>query len=204
MALITQKGFFDMGNQMALIDVLDEDGNFTGDAKTKREIHKQRLWHKAAHVWIYNSKGEILLQLRAKDKDCFPGLWDISVAGHTDSGETPIESAVREVKEEIGLDITPKQLEFGGIRKFSQAIDGTNWYENEIGYIYFYKFDGNVNDLSMPDGEVEKVDFIPIDRFDKDVNDVELRKKFVPYQPLGEYYNWVVEKIRERLGGLNS
>jgi isopentenyldiphosphate isomerase len=55
-----------MGNQMALIDVLDENGNPTGDKKTKREIHEQGLWHISAHVWIYNSKGEILLQLRQR------------------------------------------------------------------------------------------------------------------------------------------
>lgn len=193
-----------MGNQMALIDVLDENGNPTGDAKIKHEIHEQGLWHNAAHVWIYNSKGEIMLQLRAKNKDCFPGLWDISVAGHTDSGETPIESAVREMKEEIGLDTQPEEFEFVGTRKFSQPIDGTNWYENEIGYIYFYKFDNSIDNLSMPDGEVEKLEFISIDRFEKEVNNVELRKKFVPYQPLGEYYNWVVERVRERLGSLNS
>lgn len=199
MAQKKQKGFCNMGNQMALIDVLDENGDPTGDTKIKREIHEQGLWHNAAHIWIYNSKSEILLQLRAKDKDCFPGFWDISVAGHTDSGETPIQSAVREMKEETGLDTRFEEFEFGGIRKFSQPIEGTNWYENEIGYIYFYKYDGSVDDLSMPDGEVEKLEFIPIDRFELEVNDPEMRKKYVPYQPLGEYYRWIVERVREKL-----
>lgn len=200
MVLMKQGGFFNMGNQMALIDVLDENGNPTGESKTKAEIHEHGLWHNSSHIWIYNSNGEIMLQLRAKDKYSYPGLWDISAAGHTDSGETPIESAVREMKEEIGLDVTPEQLEFGGKRKFSQPIENTDWYENEFGYIYFYKYDGRVNDLSMPDGEVEKLEFISIDRFGSEVNDPEMRKKYVPYQPLGEYYNWVAQRIREKLG----
>lgn len=187
-----------MGNYMALIDVLDENGNPTGEAKTKQEIHEQGLWHNAAHIWIYNSNGEILMQLRAKNKDSYPGLWDISVAGHTDSGETPIESAVREMKEEIGLDVQLEQLEFDGIIKISQPIKDIGWHDNEIGYVYFYKFDGSVNDLSMPDMEVEKLEFISIDRFKKEVNDPEMYKKYVPYLPLGEYYNRVAERVKRQ------
>lgn len=190
-----QGSSFDMGNQLALIDVLDENGNPTGDAKTKREIHERGFWHNAAHVWIYNSKCEILLQLRAKDKDSYPGLWDISVAGHTDSGETPIQSAVREIKEEIGLNLEFGKLEPEGTYIISQSIEGTLWQDNEIGNVFFYKYNGSIDDLSMPDGEVEKLEFISIDRFEKEVNDVELRKKYVPYQPLGEYYSWVISRI---------
>lgn len=188
-----------MGNQLALIDVLDEKGNPTGKSKTKAEIHEHGLWHNSSHIWIYNSNGEIMLQLRAKDKYSYPGLWDISVAGHTDSGETPIESAVREMKEEIGLDVTPEQLEFGGKRKFSQPIENTDWYENEFGYIYFYKFEGKVDDLSMLDGEVEKVEFISVNRFENEINNPETYKKFVPYIPHGDYYKMVIDKVRKKL-----
>ncbi|MCX6728871.1 MAG: NUDIX domain-containing protein [Candidatus Saccharibacteria bacterium] len=184
-----------MGNQQALIDIVDENGNPTGYAKTKREIHEQGFWHNAAHVWIYNSHCEILMQLRSKDKDSYPGLWDISVAGHTESGETPIQSAVREMKEEIGLNPEYGKLEPEGIYIISQPIEGTLWQDNEIGNVFFYKFNGSVDDLSMPDGEVEKLEFVPIDRFEKEVNDVELRKKYVPYQPLSEYYSWVISRI---------
>lgn len=184
---------------MALIDVLDEYGKYTGDTKTKQEIHEQGLWHMAAHVWIYNSKGEILLQLRAKDKDSYPGLWDISVAGHTDSGEKPIESAVREMREEIGLIVDQNQLYPGGIIKISQPINGTDWYDNEIGHIYYYKFDGDINELSTPDGEVEKLEFMSIDTFEKEINNPKTYIKYVPYIPHREYYQMVIGKIREIL-----
>jgi isopentenyldiphosphate isomerase len=192
-----------MGNQMALINVLDENGDPTGDAKTKREIHEHGLWHNSAHVWIYNSKGEILLQLRSKDKDSYPGLWDISVAGHNDSGETPIESAVREMDEEIGLVIDKKQLQFAGVKIFSQPIVGSNWYENEFGYIYFCKFDGDIDNLLMSDGEVEKLEFITIDKFEKEINNPDTCKKYVPFQPPGEYYRWVIGEVRNKLAETN-
>lgn len=181
---------------MALIDVLDKNGKPTGESKTKREIHKQGLWHNAAHIWIYNLKGEILLQLRSKDKDSYPGLWDISVAGHTDSGETPIESAVREMSEEIGLSINSDDLKPGGTVRISQPIKGIDWYDNEIGYIYFYKFDGDVSTLSMPDGEVEKLEFISIDKFENEINNPDTNNRYVPYIPIGEYYKMIMNNIR--------
>ena len=181
---------------MILIDVLDKNGKPTGESKAKREIHEQGLWHNAAHVWIYNSNGEILLQLRAKDKDSYPGLWDISVAGHTDSGETPVESAVREMREEIGLFVNSGDLMPGGTVKISQPIADVGWYENERGYIYFYKFDGDINMLSMPDGEVEKLEFISVDKFESEINNPKTNKKYVTYIPNGEYYKMIINKIR--------
>ena len=184
---------------MELIDVLDENGNPTGHAKTKSEIHEQGLWHMAAHVWIYNSKSEILLQLRAKDKDSHPGLWDISVAGHSKTGEKPIETAVREMKEEIGLDVHSEQLEFNGTYKISQPIKEIGWQDNEIGYIYFYKFDNDINLLSNPDGEVEKVEFISADKFEKEIMDQDTYKKYVPYIPHGDYYKMIINKVRQKL-----
>jgi isopentenyldiphosphate isomerase len=187
-----------MGNQQALINVLDQSGNPTGEVKTKQEIHEQGLWHNAAHVWIYNTKGEILMQLRAKDKDIYPGLWDISVSGHTDSGETPIQSAVREMKEEIGLNPKFGKLEAEGLYIISQPIEGVNWQDNEIGHVFFYEYNGSVDDLSMPDHEVEKLEFVPIDTFENELNDSEMSKKYVPYKPLGEYYRWVIDRVRQR------
>ncbi len=69
----------------------------------KSEAHREGLWHRAAHIWAYNSKGEILLQLRAKNKRTFPDKWDLSVAGHISASEEPIDSALREIEEEVGL-----------------------------------------------------------------------------------------------------
>jgi 8-oxo-dGTP pyrophosphatase MutT (NUDIX family) len=125
---------------------------------TQRGIKKQnvKFTSKACGIFLL-TYGFIIQKAKyccscAKDKDSYPGLWDISAGGHNDSGETPLESAVREMKEEIGLEVNPGQLEYIGVRIFSQPIIGSNGYENEFGYVYLYKFDGNVNDLSLPDG----------------------------------------------------
>lgn len=97
---------------MELIDVLDEFGNPTGQVETKEEIYKKGLWHRSSHIWIENDNQELLVQKRNPNKQTFPNLWAISVAGHVDSGETSRQTAVRELKEEVNLDVKPEELEF--------------------------------------------------------------------------------------------
>lgn len=97
---------------MELIDVLDEFGNPTGQVETKEEIYKQGLWHRSTHIWIENDNKELLVQKRNPNKKTFPNLWAISVAGHVDSGETSMSAAIRELKEEVNLDVQEDELEY--------------------------------------------------------------------------------------------
>jgi isopentenyl-diphosphate Delta-isomerase len=75
------------------------------DAKPRSEVHARGLLHRAVHVLVFNSRGEIFLQKRSMKKDRQPGVWDSSSSGHVDSGEHYDETAVRELREEIGLDL---------------------------------------------------------------------------------------------------
>ena len=95
-----------------LIDVLDENGNKTGEVETKEEIYKRGLWHRSVHIWIENDKQELLVQKRNPLKNTFPNLWAISSAGHVIAGETSIESGLRELKEELDVDAKKEDLEF--------------------------------------------------------------------------------------------
>ena len=178
---------------MILIDVLDDKGNPTGDKMTKQEIHIGGFWHKAAHVWIYNSKNEILLQLRAKDKDSFPGLLDISAAGHVDSGETPEIAAIREIKEETDLNVKTEEIQLIDKRTVSVPIPEIGWQNNEIDYVYLYKFNGKLEDLSMPDGEVEEFMWKDSEELLKEISDPYLSQRYVPH---GEYYNFIVDAVK--------
>lgn len=69
----------------------------------RREVHAQGLWHRAAHVLVFNGRGEVFLQKRSAKKDRQPGVWDSSASGHLDAGEAYDACAVRELREEIGL-----------------------------------------------------------------------------------------------------
>jgi isopentenyl-diphosphate delta-isomerase type 1 len=85
-----------------LLDVVDADDRVIG-VKTRGEIHARGLMHRAVHILVFNSKGELFLQKRSMTKDENPGQWDSSAAGHVDSGETYIACAIREIEEELGI-----------------------------------------------------------------------------------------------------
>ena len=97
---------------MEYLDVLDENGNKTGEKKPRKEIHSKGYWHKGVHIWIINSKKELLVQRRSTNKDVYPNKLYISVAGHPVSGEAEIDSIKREFEEEIGVKLDINKLEY--------------------------------------------------------------------------------------------
>ncbi len=174
-----------------LIDICDENNNITKVQKMKSDAHRNGLWHRAAHIWIYNAKGEILLQLRAQGKELYPDLWDLSVAGHVSASEKPIVSAVREIKEEIGLTIDEKDLQFCDIKKVSIMLG--NIKNNEFYYVYLFKFDGDIKELKLQESEVQGVCFMSISKILR-----ELQKNPKGYVPRGEYWFDMIDEIKKR------
>ncbi|MBU6409897.1 MAG: NUDIX domain-containing protein [Verrucomicrobia bacterium] len=86
------------------------------DRKPRSEVHARGLPHRAVHVLVFNGRGDVFLQKRSLSKDRQPGLWDSSCSGHVDAGETYEVAALRELREELGLDVgldkgkTPEKL----------------------------------------------------------------------------------------------
>lgn len=174
-----------------LIDICDEYNNLTGVQKMKSEAHKDGRWHRAVHIWIYNSKGEILLQLRAKKKLLYPDMWDISAAGHISAGEDPITSGLREIKEEIGLSIKKENLHFLKIKRVSAVYK--NIKNQEFYYVYFLKFDGDAKKLKLQTEEVQDIKFfLPSELKD------ELKKYPAKYVPHGDYWYEVIAEVKKK------
>jgi len=94
-----------------IFDVVNERDEVI-DRKPRSEVHRLGLLHRAVHVLVFNSRGEVFLQKRSMKKDRQPGVWDSSVSGHVDSGENYDAAVVRELREEIGLSVSqpPKRL----------------------------------------------------------------------------------------------
>ncbi len=90
-----------------IFDVVDEHDAVVGQA-TRGEVHAGRLRHRAVHIFVFNTHGELWLQRRSHLKDKCPGLWDSSAAGHLDAGESYEAAALREVQEEMGVE--PRNL----------------------------------------------------------------------------------------------
>src|SRR5436190_11834879 len=94
-----------------IFDVVNERDEVIGQ-KPRSEIHRLKLKHRAVHVLVFNARGELFLQKRSMKKDCQPGAWDSSASGHLECGEDYDVCAVREVREELGVDLgaTPQRL----------------------------------------------------------------------------------------------
>ncbi len=86
-----------------ILEFVDINDNVLGTL-SRKEIHMKGLYHRAVHVFVFNLVGEIYVQRRSSIKDRFPDRLDSSAAGHVGPGESYEDTAVRELKEELGID----------------------------------------------------------------------------------------------------
>lgn len=112
-------------------------------------------------VWLYrkNEMGELelLWQKRAVDIKHYGGYWDISAGGHVNLGESFAEAAIRETREEIGVEISPEDLQLGFV---------SNLKPNRFWAIYFVDYTGREDDFEFDDGEVSEVKWVKYSELD--------------------------------------
>jgi isopentenyl-diphosphate delta-isomerase len=178
------------------VEILDEQAKKTGQIVLKSDAHKNSFRHGGAHIWIYNSKGEVLLQLRHPTKVIRPNVWDVSVAGHITAGDTPEETATREAKEELNLNVSPNDFTFLGIKKVDEQMpDGS--YHRVFNWTYLLKLDLDLDSLKLEADEVSDIRWLPVDEFEAEINDPEKSKRYTPTRL--ELYTGVIEEVRNRL-----
>jgi isopentenyldiphosphate isomerase len=136
-----------------LIDILTPEGKPTGKTALKSEAHKNGWFHATAHIWFFTSDKKILLQKRALTKKVFPGIWDISVAGHIGAGEEVLEGAKREVFEEIGLILEDKDFIKIGTR-IHQVNHENGIQDNEHHHVFIAELKTPISELTMQPEEV--------------------------------------------------
>ncbi len=175
-----------------LIDIIDEHNKLTGETIMKSVAHAKGIWHRGAHIFIYNNQGEVLMQLRVKDKEMWPAVWDISAAGHVSAGEKVITSALREMSEEVGINVSENDLELFDTRK--EEVIFKDMISKEWIYSYLYCFNGDISNLKLQEEEVEEIKFIPIDSLKKDI-----KKNSENYAPRGSYWFDMINEIKKRL-----
>lgn len=96
-------GRMDMLNDDELLAIVDAENRVIGSG-ARGDIHRRQLRHRSAHILLVNTAGNIFVQRRAEHKDCAPGLWDTSAAGHVDVGESYDAAARRELAEELAVE----------------------------------------------------------------------------------------------------
>ena len=173
-----------------IFDVYTRAGKKIGTAP-KSTCHGENpgFYHKPVWIWIINSKGEILIQKRAKTKKHFPSLWDMPSAGHVDSGETCIEGAIRETFEELGVKTIEEDYEYIG-----EYIYDLGW---ELAQIYFLRLYYEIDKFKISTEEVEEIKWLKYDDF----VDIFYSEKFVPLDK--EYKDMICKALKEKLNKLS-
>lgn len=150
------------GKDLEFFDILDENGNLTGRKKERSLVHEDGDRHRTVHTWVVRrteKSFDVLLQKRSKEKDSFPGCYDISSAGHVEAGKEYLESAVREIKEELGICVKEDWLQFVGMHHgtMDETFYGREFHNREISAVYVYEQSVQINDLNLQREEVEEV-----------------------------------------------
>jgi isopentenyl-diphosphate Delta-isomerase len=139
-----------------LVDVLG------GGVKAKAAVHRDGDWHVAAHVWIVTPAGRVLLQRRARVKENWPGYWDVSAAGHLSAGESAIDAAIRETREELGLAIAAGDLTHIGTVREQCVLNGGMYIDNEVHEVFVVVGDVDPGALALQPSEVDEVRLIAL------------------------------------------
>lgn len=122
-----------------LFDVVDEHDNVLHQ-ETRTIVHRDKLLHRAVHILVFNSKGELYLQRRSMLKDQLPGVWTTSCSGHVDAGESYDVAAFRELEEELSISL-PSSDSMELLFKHP-ACKRTGW---EFIHVYRVLWDGEVH-----------------------------------------------------------
>ena len=143
-------------------DIVDETGQPTGEIISRDEAHQKGTLHRTAHVWLVKKKPtgyDILLQKRSEEKDSYPGMYDTSSAGHISAGEEPLPSALRELKEELGLTALPDELKYAGTFRvqYEKVFHGHMFRDNEVTWVYVYREPVDISSLTLQESEVDEV-----------------------------------------------
>lgn len=148
-----------------ILDIVDENGEPTGETVEREFAHADGIRHRTSHVWLArkrNGRAEILLQKRAKNKDSYPGCYDISSAGHIPAGDGFRKSAVRELKEELGIDTDENELIYCGDRnvQWDDVFSGKPFHDNQFSRIFLLWRDMEENEFTVQKEELESVKWI--------------------------------------------
>jgi len=171
---------------MEIWDLYDENRNLTGETHIRGEELPEGRYHLVVHVWIRNSKGEYLISQRAADRPTFP-LYFECVGGSVTAGETSIEGAIRETREEVGIDLDTGR---GKIvwSKTRGVIDGRRF--NDIMDVWLFEYDGDADLERATTKETSRTMWLDCDGI------TELYKKGILVDTLEYFFDKVDKVIR--------
>ena len=150
------------GAEVEYLDIVDGDGKPVGGTVSRADAHALGVRHRTAHVWVARKRAggyDVLLQKRSMEKGSFPGMYDTSSAGHIPAGDEPLPSALRELREELGLEARPEDLGFAGIfrNRYERVFHGKLFRDDEVIWVYVYRGTADEKRLTLQKSEVDEV-----------------------------------------------
>lgn len=149
---------------MEYVDIIDENNNLTGRFTSRSNLSKFNYWHRIIIVWVVNEKNEVLFQKRAAVKRYNPNIWSIT-GGQILKGETPLEGAIRELNEELGICIDKNSMQLIDVCTTFGKVKEEN--VNRYIYEYLYRTDSKVEDFVLQEDEVSEVKYLTVDEIKK-------------------------------------
>mgnify|MGYP005749549731 CR=1 FL=1 len=151
------------------LDVIDKNGNLTGEVVDRKVAHHEGIRHRAAHLWLVRNKDgkiQVLLQKRSINKEAFPNCYDISSAGHVPAGEDFETSAIRELNEELGIHANKKDLMFCGDRNvvWDGEFNGKPFKDRQHSKVFLMWLDLDENEFIVDHNEVDSVRWIDLEQ----------------------------------------
>ena len=119
-----------------VFDIVDENGQPTGETVTRSQAHAEGIRHRTAHIWVVREKGD-----------------------------KPLESAVRELSEELGIQANPDDLHFSGTFpiQYEKEFHGKPFKDNEIAFVYVYDEEVGIDNLTIQKEELDTVEWFSLE-----------------------------------------
>jgi len=173
---------------MEMFDELDNKGWFTGRVVSREEAHENGLWHRAGLIFVVNSKSQVLMQKRSNNKKQWPGRWDGTAGGHADAGELGLFAIIRELKEEVGIEVSPSDVRYIGGYLSSHRKSEKMW-DCHFNEFYVAHKDVDIASIKIDKNEVDQVMWIDFDKFKKwtTSRSPELTEKWEAFDALVQY-----------------
>ncbi len=174
------------GRELELFDICDENGVPSGRIKERAMVHRDGDLHRTVHMWVIRKKEDgrfdVLLQKRSRNKDAYPGCYDISSAGHVRAGDDYDSSALRELDEELGIRAEKGDLRFIGyhIGDLRAEFWGSPFLDKEVSAVYLYEKPVKESELKLQKSEVEEAVFMDYDTVLAKIRDGSLKNCIFP------------------------
>ena len=161
---------------MEYLDILDENGNKTGEKDTRENIHKLGLLHSEVAAFIYTDTGKVILQKRKSNKATYAGVWSVT-GGHVLAGENNEEAIIREIKEELNLNIEKEKVIFVTTYKSKKVKDDVT--NNKFFSIYNVEISENqFETIEIQKEELEDIKLFSIEEIESIMNSGDKQYKF--------------------------